>query len=149
VSKGPGRQRGVTLIELMVVAAIVAILAVVAYPSYTDYVVRSQRQAAKNMLVQVADRQEQFFLDNKTYASSLAQLGYAAAQIGIRRDGQITTAGDGQRTYRIQLLASGGTVYTVQAVPQLAQQQRDTACGTLLLQHTGERIQQGSGKNCW
>ena len=43
-------QRGVTLIELMIVIAIVALLAAIAYPSYENYVTRSHRQAAKNIL---------------------------------------------------------------------------------------------------
>jgi prepilin-type N-terminal cleavage/methylation domain-containing protein len=44
-------QRGVTLLELMIVAAVVAILAAIAYPSYQDQVRRSRRakaQAFKN-----------------------------------------------------------------------------------------------------
>jgi prepilin-type N-terminal cleavage/methylation domain-containing protein len=41
------RQRGFTLIELMIVVAIVTILAAVGYPSYTDYIMRSHRQAAR------------------------------------------------------------------------------------------------------
>ncbi|MDH4022805.1 MAG: prepilin-type N-terminal cleavage/methylation domain-containing protein, partial [Gammaproteobacteria bacterium] len=67
---------GFTLIELMIVVAIITILSAIAYPSYIRYVVRSNQQAARSMLYAVADRQEQFFLDNKAYAADLSTLGY-------------------------------------------------------------------------
>ena len=52
------RERGVTLIELMITVVIVAILAAIAYPSYTQYVLRSHRTAAKTALHDMASRQE-------------------------------------------------------------------------------------------
>ena len=39
-------QRGVTLMELMIVVAIISIIAAVAYPSYTQFVTRSKRSVA-------------------------------------------------------------------------------------------------------
>lgn len=150
------QQRGVTLVELLVVMVIVAILAAVGYPSYTDYVVRSQRSATQSMMMQMADRQEQFFIENKRYANNLTALGYAADSVGLHRKGQLTTSADPDRSYLLNIVVLPGDMvngnpmgYRVRAIPQLVQATRDTGCGTLFLTHTGQRVQQGTATNCW
>jgi type IV pilus assembly protein PilE len=143
------RSRGFTLIELMIVVVIMALLAALGYPSYGAYITKSKRQAARNVIYQIADRQEQFFLDNKTYAPNLTAMGFAANSVGIDDDGQITTSGDADRTYVLDLTNAAATTYTVRAVPQLIHASRDTDCMTLTLTHTGVRAQSGAGDNCW
>lgn len=69
-------QKGITLIELMIVVVIIAILASIAVPSYSAYIVRSNRRAAQAAMVEIATRQHQFFAANRAYASA-ADLGYA------------------------------------------------------------------------
>ena len=68
------RQRGFTLIELMVTVVIIGILAAVAYPSYTQYMVRNNRSAAQTYLVELAQAQAQFLADTRGYASSVDDL---------------------------------------------------------------------------
>jgi type IV pilus assembly protein PilE len=70
--------RGFTLIELMIAVAIVALLAAVAYPSYTKQIVRGQRTSGQDFVMDLAQREEQYFNDNRAYATTLAQLGYAS-----------------------------------------------------------------------
>jgi type IV pilus assembly protein PilE len=143
------RVRGFTLIELMIVIMIVGLIAALGYPSYGTYVTKSRRQAARNTLYQIADRQEQFFLDNKIYAANLTTMGFAANTIGIDASGQITTSTDADRTYVVDLTNATATTYTVRSVPQLIQANNDTSCMTLTLTHTGVRDQTGSSTNCW
>src|SRR5690606_13347971 len=69
---------GFTLVELLIVVVIIGILAAIGYPSYLQYVTRTKRTTAKSVLMQVADRQEQYFSDNKQYADTMAELGYSA-----------------------------------------------------------------------
>jgi type IV pilus assembly protein PilE len=68
-------QRGFTLIELVVVIVIVGILASIAIPSYREYVVRGNRRAAQASMMEIATRQQQYFVANRSYATK-AQLGY-------------------------------------------------------------------------
>lgn len=79
------RQGGFTLIELMITVAVVGILAAIAYPSYTQYVIRGHRAAAQTEMMDIANRQQQFFLANRQYATSLAGLSYSLpAEVGAR-----------------------------------------------------------------
>ena len=64
------RQRGFTLIELMIVVAIVAILASVALPSYFDYVRRGQLPEAQAALSDFRVKMEQYYQDNRKYGGA-------------------------------------------------------------------------------
>jgi type IV pilus assembly protein PilE len=71
------RALGFTLIELMIVVAVVAILATLAFPSYSRYMTQMHRTQAQSYLMQVAQRQQQYFLDSRGFASSSTMLGLA------------------------------------------------------------------------
>ena len=60
---------GFTLIEVMITVAIVAILTTVALPSYSSYLVRVNRSAAEQFMLDAVNRQEQFLLDQRAYAA--------------------------------------------------------------------------------
>lgn len=68
------RESGFTLVEIMVAVAIVAILASIAYPSYVNQVVKSNRAAAQSLLMEIAQKQSQYVLDNRGYTSDLTTL---------------------------------------------------------------------------
>ena len=69
---------GFTLIELMITVAILGIIASIALPSYFQHVKRTARTEAITALLDAANKQEQFFVDNREYTTVLADLGVAS-----------------------------------------------------------------------
>ncbi|MEP6389105.1 MAG: type IV pilin protein [Halioglobus sp.] len=59
--------RGFTLIEIMIVVAIVAVLLTVALPSFQDQIIRANRSAAQAQMLDIANRQQQYVLSNRSY----------------------------------------------------------------------------------
>jgi type IV pilus assembly protein PilE len=148
-ARRPGRYgcRGVTLLELLVTVAIVAILGVIAIPSYVQYVTRANRSAAKSLLLQVADRQERYFADHKSYATNLTQLRYDANPFYIDNTGATVGSSSSDRIYVMALSGPSATSFTIKAVPQLTQAARDTECQTLTLNEAG--VKTAGGDRCW
>ena len=101
------KQLGVTLSELMVTVVIVGILAAVAIPSYANYMKKGRRAAAQAHLMEIAQRQQEYLLDARTYASTLATLG-------------VTTPTDVATYYTVAdpvITAGPPTTFAISAVP--------------------------------
>ncbi|PHS73908.1 type IV pilin protein [Porticoccus sp.] len=145
------RTRGFTLIELMVVIAIVALLVMVAMPAYDGYVRKTKRSLGKAELMSVMARQEQFFVNNKQYATTLTGLGYLASPYAINQDGDEVAVTASGRIYQIAISNASATAFTLQAIPQ-GSQTKDTQCSTLQITSVGVKsIVDGSGSasDCW
>lgn len=98
---------GFTLIELMVTCAIVAILLSIAIPSYSIYMKKSRRGEAETFLMDVAQREQTYLLDQRAYAPDFATLG-------------VTTPADLTAYYTITPNAPAGATpptFTVTATP--------------------------------
>ena len=148
-SDNMNKQGGVTLLELLIVVAIVAIIGSFAYPSYMEHVVNTKRTIATSTLLQVADRQQQFFMDNKRYAANLTNLGFGANPLTIADDGMASAAGDADSVYTISLSNVTATTYTLTAAPLHGQASRDTDCGSLTLTQAGAKGNSAGGADCW
>ena len=145
------KARGFTLIELMIVVAIVSILLAVAIPGYQQQVLKTKRSLARGELLEVLARQEQYFVNNKSYALNLQTgLGYPANGYYIDTDGNdLATAGGA--IYLIQFNgAPATTAFTIEAIPQ-GGQIKDSRCMTLSITSVGVKAETGSGDTaeCW
>lgn len=63
------RQKGFTLLELMIVVAILGILASIALPGYGNYVKKAKITEAVTELADLRIKMEQFYQDNRTYVN--------------------------------------------------------------------------------
>lgn len=135
--KRHGEAKGFTLIEVLITVAIVGILGAVAYPSYINFVVESNRTEAQRELMRLANLQEQFFIDRRTYTADMTALGMTA-------DPYVTESGE----YSIDAVANASTfTLTATAVSGGVQAKNDTGCLTLSITETGTKT--ASGTDCW
>jgi len=82
------RSAGFTLIEAMIVVVVIAILVAVAIPSYRDYIIRANRSAAQQFMLSIANRQEQYRLDARSYALNL---GAVACGLNLTAPAELAT----------------------------------------------------------
>ena len=77
------RQRGFTLIELMVVVAVIAILAIIALPSYTAYIRKSRRSDAISTMNTVVLNEERWRTNCPSYAAFAADYTTVCPTAGV------------------------------------------------------------------
>ncbi|MEM7303990.1 MAG: type IV pilin protein [Pseudomonadota bacterium] len=70
-------QRGITLVELMMVIVIVGIIASIAYPSYQGHINKTRRTDGQAMMLKIMQEQRKYFSNENTYTLDLINdLGY-------------------------------------------------------------------------
>ena len=133
------KNRGMTLVELLIVVAIVAILASVALPSWNSQVQKARRADARNTLMFVQVEQEKYRADNGSYASSMSALGLSTYN---------STSRD---YYNVSIVSSSATAFVASAAPNTNGGQNGDSCGTFAINQSGP---DGSGSyasisECW
>ena len=132
----PSRARGFTLVELIVTMIVMAVISSVAIASYRTFAIESRRATATTALSDAASRQEQFFLNNKTYTTTV---GAGGLNVSATLDG-------GYYTMSIDAATAGCPItrcWSMRATPQGTQ--TEDACGTLVYSSEGEKSPAG----CW
>jgi type IV pilus assembly protein PilE len=66
-----------TLMELMTVVVIIGILAAIAFPSYRAYIQRARRGSAQAYMMAVSAREQQLFVDLRSYEEDLDKIAVA------------------------------------------------------------------------
>lgn len=132
---------GFTLIELMITVAIIGILSAIAYPSYTEYVRRTHRAEAQEILLENAQILERNFTAVNRY-DDIKSDGTGGEPVLI---GQAPKVGVARYTIEAETLDQFR--YTLSATPEGTMAGDD--CGVMKLENTGEKKAEDTLTKCW
>jgi type IV pilus assembly protein PilE len=122
------RSRGFTAVEFLIVFTIVAILAAVAYPSFTKSIAKGRRADAKSSLLDLANRMEQYYAQNNTFATATIAAGNTSTDV-------LSGATTSQGYYTLSITAQAASTYSIKATR--AGVQASDSCGDFTLTSAG------------
>lgn len=144
------KQKGFTLIEVMIVVSIVAILAAIAVPSYQNSVTKGRRTDAMAALQGLAQAMERHYMTTGAYTGAAT----GPADTGAPTIFSTKSPVDGSQTfYNLTISTGTATAYTLTADPTNGQE----GDGNITLTQTGARAwdkdddgaYSATTENCW
>ena len=69
------KQKGVTLIEMLIVVAVIGVLTAIAYPSYQSHVLKGHRTQAMGDLIKIQLALEESYTQNSAYDFDIVSSG--------------------------------------------------------------------------
>ena len=132
---GLTNQKGLTLIELLIVVAIIGIIAAVGYPAYLSQAEKTRRTEGTTELTRLMDLQERYYINNfpTSYTANLGDLG--------PDPGATVTTDSGH--YIISAAACAGETITQCVQLTAAAQPSQVNDGDLTLDSRGQRTRDG------
>ena len=97
----------------MIVVVIIGILAAIAWPQYQQHAIRGNRAAAQAQMMDLANREQQYLLANRSYATKtqLESAGYALpSDVGLNYTYDITLGTGAMPTYTITFTAKSTSI---------------------------------------
>ncbi|BBN80946.1 type IV minor pilin protein PilE [Pseudoalteromonas sp. A25] len=130
------KGKGFTLLEALIVLVILGIVASVAYPSYRNFLVKAARSEAMVVLLDAANKQEQYYVDNRSYTDKLSDIGVP----------EKTENG----YYSLSVTVDEAT-FEVVAKPIAGPVSGDKECSALMINELGQKLSEGSETKeyCW
>jgi len=101
---------------LIITVAVIGILAAVALPSYQEYLKRTNRSSAQSLMLDLANREQQYLLDNRSFLGGGASAVTTLLPSGVPKEVSafytvtITATAGPPPTFEVKATPKTGTV---------------------------------------